>query len=401
MKVLFFATTDFYRKPNPSFHLMVSMIEDILDAGNQVCFIGIAEKGLKRHIPESIESREGIEFHLIEQTHVKRTSFVKRYLNGVLYALKARKLLKKYAGACDVLFVRSSPTVVFNLIFASKYKKNQKIILNIQDMFPGASIATGVMKNRFLQKLFYRLQKTAYKKSDCIVAISEDMKTKLIEEGVPAEKIHVIVNWYDDRTVHEVLPEDNRFIKKHKMSDNVFYVQYAGTMGLVFDCEMVMAVAAKLIEYPDICFQMIGEGSQKEAFMREASRRNLHNIVFLPLEPQEMVADVYSACSVCFIPLRKNVIGNCVPSKAALLMACKRPILTSADPESEYCNMINANKMGIAVSNEDAEAAAEAILYLYNNRAVCRKMGLNGFNFGSESYSRSLNMTKYLDLFKE
>ena len=30
------------------------------------------------------------------------------------------------------------------------------------------------------------------------------MKDKLIEQGVPNEKIEVIVNWFDDRTVSEV-----------------------------------------------------------------------------------------------------------------------------------------------------------------------------------------------------
>lgn len=401
MKVLFFATTDFYRKPNPSFHLMVSMIEDILNAQNQVCFIGISEKGLDKHIPDCLDGREGFEYHLVKQPHVRKSNFVMRYLIGVSYAIGANKYLKKFIPNCDVVFVRSSPTVVFNLIFVHRHKTRQKVILNIQDMFPGASIATGVMKSPLLQKVFYIFQKIAYKLSDNIVAISDDMKTKLLEEGVPEEKIRVIVNWYDDQSVCEIRPENNRFRLKYGLKNDKFYVQYAGTMGYVFDYKMVLIVAEKLKCYTDICIQMIGEGSQKEIFMEEARQRGLSNITFLPLEPQEMVSDVYSSCSVCFIPLRKNVIGNCVPSKAALLMACKRPIVTTVDEWSDYFKMINSNKIGIAVSNDNPNEAVDAILYFYNNRDICIEMGRNGFEFGCKSYSRSSNMSKYLELFQE
>lgn len=401
MNVLFFATTDFYRKPNPSFHLMVSMIEDILNAGHRVYFIGISEEGLEKHIPECLLNREGFKFRLVNQQHVSKTRFIKRYLSGVSYAFKARKFLKEFIPQCDVIFVRSSPTVAFNLLFVNRYKKKQKVILNIQDMFPGASIATGVMKNAVLKFLFYKFQKIAYIKSDCIVAISNDMKKKLTEEKVPEEKIRVIVNWYDDKSVQEVAWEENRFVRKYNMSKDIFYVQYAGTMGLVFDYKTVLDVAEKLRDYSDIRIQMIGEGSQKSKFTEEARQRNLSNISFLPLEPQEMVSDVYSACCVCFIPLKKNVIGNCVPSKAALLMACRRPIITSVDENCDYYNMINSNKIGIAVPNDRLDEAVAAILRLYKNRNECGEMGINGYNFGYKAYSRSLNMSEYIKLFED
>ena len=56
-------------------------------------------------------------------------------------------------------------------------------------------------------------------------------------------KIFEIVNWFDDMTVQEISWEDNRFVKKYNLSEHKFYVQYAGTMGYVFDYEMVLTVA--------------------------------------------------------------------------------------------------------------------------------------------------------------
>lgn len=76
-------------------------------------------------------------------------------------------------------------------------------------------------------KVFLYYSKIAYKKSDIIVAISDDMKDKLIEQDVPSEKVVVIVNWFDDRTVSEVPWDKNRFVPIANMDRDHFYVQYA------------------------------------------------------------------------------------------------------------------------------------------------------------------------------
>lgn len=401
MKLMYIASVDFYTKPNPSFHLMESMITDILGKGIEVYYIGVREKGIEKHIPNNIKNNSNFTFDLINCLKIDKSSFVKRYLNGILYATNIGIYIKKNINDCDLVFIQSSPTVLYNILVTKKYAKKKKIIYNVQDMFPGSSIASGIMPQKWMQKIFFLLQKIAYKKSDVIVAISEDMKQKLIEQNVPKEKIRVIVNWFDDQSIHQVMWNENRFVKKYNLSKNKFYVQYAGTMGYVFDYRMVIAVAEKLKAYEDIIFQMIGDGSQKQDFINEVNRKNLTNIEFLPLESQEMVSDVYSACSICFIPLKKGVIGNSVPSKAGLLMACHRAIVTTVDEKSDYFNMINKNYIGIANACDDVNATADSILKLYSNRELCQQYGENGFLYGYNRYSRKKNMSDYLELFTE
>ncbi|MBP1573088.1 MAG: glycosyltransferase family 4 protein [Oscillospiraceae bacterium] len=400
MKLMYIASLDFYTKPNPSYHLMTTMLEDVLNSGIEVLLLGCAEEGITEHIPDFLNKHPLFKHHLVPCPKVEKSDFVRRYLNGIRYSRCIGKMIKRYVKECDMIFVQSSPTVLYTLHYARKYAGNKKVIYNVQDMFPGSSIASGVMPQKWMQAIFYRLQKIAYKKSDIITAISEDMKDKLIEQGVPSEKIKVIVNWFDDSSVHEVPWSDNRFVKKYNMSPEKFYVQYAGTMGYVFDYQMVINVAQKLKGHRDIMFQMIGEGSQKEAFIQAVKNKGLDNIVFLPLEPQEMVSDVYSACSVCFIPLKKGIIGNSVPSKAGLLMACKRAIITSVDKGSHYYNMVN-KYAGVAVANDEPDNIVKAILNMKESRDMCIKYGISGYKYGHELYSRSNNMKKYLGLFNE
>ena len=305
---------------------------------------------------------------------------MKRYIDGIKYAYSAKNYIKEMLADSDLVFIQSSPTALYNIsVVKSLIKDKKKILYNVQDMFPGSSIASGVMTKKWMQKVFYSLQKIAYRKSDVIVGISDDMKDKLIEQGVPAEKVEVIVNWFDDRTVTEVAWESNRFVPIANMDREHFYVQYAGTMGYVFDYHMIIKVAELLKNEQKIVFQMIGEGSQKQAFIDTVKEKNLSNIVFLPLQKQDMVSDVYSACSTCIIPLKHGVIGNSVPSKAGLLMACKRSIVTSTDRGSKYNQMINDNGIGYAYGDDEPEKMAEAIMILFKNREACKEMGIRGY----------------------
>ena len=401
MKILYFATTAFYKKPNPSFHLMKSQIEDLLRFGHEIFYIGVEDTRLDKHIPDEFLGHSHFHYALIKRKKSSKTQFVMRYLKGIKYAFDARKHIRAWADICDVAFLQSSPTILYNTLVTRSLMKNKKIVLNIQDMFPGSSIASGIMPKKWMQNIFYMIQKIAYRKGDMIVGISEDMRIKLMEQGVPIEKTAVILNWFDDNSVQEVEWESNRFVKKYGMLKDKFYIQYAGTMGYVFDYKMVLEVAERLKTFKDIEIQMIGAGSQKEAFIIAADERNLNNISFLPLEPQEMVSDVYSACSVCLIPLKHGIIGNSVPSKAGLLMACKRPIITSVDSDSEYAKEINDNRIGIACPDDDPQSVVDAILYLYNHPQEGYEMGLRGYEYGRVRYSRTKNMSDYNELFKK
>lgn len=401
MNILYFASVDFYQKPNPSFHLMHSMITDLLESKNKINYVGLALEGIEQHIPIEFINNPNFSYNLIDMPNTKKSSFVKRYIDGIKYAVAAKNYIKKMINDSDVIFIQSSPTALYNISVVKRFAKDsKKIIYNVQDMFPGSSIASGVMPQKWMQIVFSSLQKIAYRKSDIIVAISDDMKDKLIEQGVPNEKIEVIVNWFDDRTVSEVSWDKNRFVKIANMDKEHFYVQYAGTMGYVFDYHMIIKVAEILQDDSKIIFQMIGEGSQKQEFVKTVKEKQLNNIVFLPLQPQDMVSDVYSACSTCIIPLKHGVIGNSVPSKAGLLMACKRSIVTSTDKGSKYNSMIKDNGIGFAFGDNEPEKMAEAILKLSENTELCKHMGIKGYEFGHKLYSRAENMKKYLDLFE-
>lgn len=398
MKILLFMSSGL-DTPGPSWHLYTTLIEDLIKYGHKVHLIESHSTGINEDCPECLKKLQGFTYETINISVVNKRDFVKRYLTGVRYCFKAISKFKKQKNY-DIVMIQSCPWAPFAVTFAKYYIK-APVIYNSQDMFPGSSIANGAMKKKWMQKVFYAFQKIAYRKANHIIVISEDMKEKVMEQGVDKFKITVIPDWYDDKRVREIPWDENLFVKKYNMKRNMFYVQFAGTMGFNFDYRLVIEVAKILKREEDIIFQMIGNGSQKEVFIKAVEEEGLKNIVFYPLEPQEMVPHVYSACSVCFIPLPRGVIGNSVPSKAGLLMACHRVIVTSADQESDYCKMFDREQIGIGCGCDSPERIAEEIIKLKNNPEHLKGLADNAKRYGEKVYSRSVNTHKYEYVFKK
>lgn len=231
--------------------------------------------------------------------------------------------------------------------------------------------------------------------------LSEDMRDKVIAEGAKPEKVHIVPAWFDVKTAREIPVEENRFIKKYDIPTDKFYVQFAGTVGYVFNYKTVIELAKRLEDEENIVIQIVGDGNVKDKFMDEVEKLGLKNIVFYPLQPIEIVPDVYSTCNLCIIPLQKGVIGNGVPSKAPILMACNRVIVNSVELDSYYARIFKDNNMGIAVDIYDYDGLADAVRELYNSPETVKIMAENAHRYGEENYSSTLSTGKFMAIFEK
>lgn len=397
---LMYLTADGFDTPSPNNHLAMSMIDDFLKAGIEVYMVASRRRQINPDVPNILRNREGFTYDIVSRPIVDKTRLVERYLEEMGYAFRAMKSWHKRKGDVDVVLVQSCPTVFFSIALLRLFLR-RPIIFSIFDVFPGSAYDIGVIRNRLLYVVLGMLQESVYRMSTKIVVPSTDMKTRLIQLRVSEGKVCVIPNWYDDASVVEVPAEDNRFIKKYGIDTRKFYVQFAGTIGYVLDYEMIIEAASSLREERDVVFQIVGDGTTKEQFVKRAAERGLSNIVFYPLQPLEIVPDVYSACSICLIPLKKGVIGTAFPSKSALLMACRRVVLNAVEENSDYFRMFNENNIGLSVSNSHPEKVAEAIKYLHEHPQKVNEMANNAKDYGEKFFSRKVNTVKFIDLFKE
>lgn len=396
MKVLFL-TSEGFDTPNSINHLCATLLEDMLKSGMEVHSISSHKTGQYADIPEALLQYSSFTYDIIKRKNVNKNNFVKRYLDEVKYAFRAKRIWKRQGRTYDAILLQSNPNSVVNAVLLSSLKK--PIILNLYDVFPGHAMSIGVIKNKAVYNILRLIQKVLYRKCTYIVAMSDDMKKQLLAEKVPNEKIAVINNWFDDEIFKKIPRNENAFFQKYNLDTSKFYVQFAGLLGYVFDYKMYVDAAEKLRDYPEIVFNLIGDGNQKKIILDEIDKRGLKNIQYFPWQPLDIIAHVYSACDIGIIPLKPGVIGNGIPSKACQLMAARRTILNSVE-ESDYTALFDEYKMGINVTNHDAQAIADEILRLYRNVDLRNDIGESAYQYAYAHYSRQKNTAQFIALIR-
>ena len=398
MKILY-VTMDGFDTPGPNNQMAEVMINDFLDNGYDVHLVQSRRKRIFPDIPASLENKKGLTVDIVDMEVIDKTNFIKRYIDDVKYAFQAMRYWRKVKDA-DVIFLQSNPTVIFPMLLLKIFKR-LPILYCIYDVWPGHAYDIGVVKSKLLYNIFRLLNKPCYKMASAMSVLSEDMRDKVIAEGAKPEKVHIVPAWFDVKTAREIPVEENRFIKKYDIPTDKFYVQFAGTVGYVFNYKTVIELAKRLEDEENIVIQIVGDGNVKDKFMDEVEKLGLKNIVFYPLQPIEIVPDVYSTCNLCIIPLQKGVIGNGVPSKAPILMACNRVIVNSVELDSYYARIFKDNNMGIAVDIYDYDGLADAVRELYNSPETVKIMAENAHRYGEENYSSTLSTGKFMAIFEK
>ena len=398
MKILY-VTMDGFDTPGPNNQMAEVMINDFLDNGYQVHLVQSRRKRLFPDIPKSLENKEGLTVDIVDRKVIDKTNFIKRYLDDVSYAFSAMKYWRKIKDA-DVVFLQSNPTVIFPMLLLKIFKR-LPILYCIYDVWPGHAYDIGVVKSKLLYNVFRLLNKPCYKMASAMSVLSEDMRDKVIAEGAKPDKVHVVPAWFDVKTAREIPLEENKFIAKYNIPTDKFYIQFAGTVGYVFNYKTVIELAKRLQDEKEIVIQIVGDGNVKDKFIVEVEEQDLKNIEFYPLQPIDIVPDVYSACNLCIIPLQKGVIGNGVPSKAPILMACNRVIVNSVELDSQYATIFKENNMGVAVAIEDYDGLAKAVKDLYNSPEKVKVMEENAHKYGEENYSSTLSTRKFMNIFEK
>ncbi len=398
MKILYI-TAEGFDTPNPNNQMAETMIRAFCEAGHHVHLIQSHRKGINPDIPESLQSLTNLTCDTVVRKVVDKTNFIARYLNDFHYAFQAMKYWRKVNDA-DLIYLQSNPTIIYPMLLLRLFKKKLPVVYSIYDVFPGHAYDIGVISNKFVYNVLQAMQKPCYKLADAIVVLGEDMKTKVAEQGAKKENIYVVEAWYDVTNMREIPKEQNRFLEKYKINTEKFCVQFAGTIGYVFNYKTVIELAKRLLPHKDIVIQIIGDGNVKDKFMNESQELGLTNIEFYPLQPVDLVPDVYSACDVCIIPLQKGVIGNGIPSKAPLLMACRKVIINSVE-DSYYARMFKDNNMGFSVGLEDYDTLADAVISLKNSPEKLAEMSQNSYDFGLKNYASDKSVRKLMNIFEK
>jgi len=303
-------------------------------------------------------------------------------------------------GKQDLSWVYSPPLTLGLAALDLKWQRGVACVFNAQDIYPQTLIDLGLMKNRLLIKVFEWIERLVYRHVDQIVVHSNGNREYLVTRKlVPAEKIAVIPNWVSADAA-ESAEDGISFRREHGLEDK-FVVSYAGVMGYAQDLSAIIDAAYELKPYADIVFLLVGEGVREKAWKSRVEQLELPNVKFLPLQPQPTYLALLNASAVGLVPLTDQLRTPAVPGKLSRIMGTGRPVIAIVNSAGDATEIIKEANCGYIISPGNSQRLAEAVLELYRDPALVKRLGENGRRYAEQHFSLSAGVTAYENLFRK
>ncbi len=342
------------------------------------------------------ESKHSVGIHRIGHfAFDKHRSLLHRAANLISFLLIAvvKSLLIKRP---DIIVVETDPFLLATLGRFLKFWKRSKLVVYLQDLYPDVAIAVDKVKPGLITKTVRFLLFGAYKRADRIVVLSNDMKRRLVEQGVESQKIVIIPNWIDTEVVYPIKGAENQFRKEQGL-DGKFVVMHSGNMGLTQRLEQLVEVADRLRDREDICFLLVGGGAAKGGLEAMIVERSLTNILTIPYQPREKLAESLSAADLHVISMHPAITGCLMPSKMYGILASGTPILAIVPEETDVAVVVDQESVGFAVAPGNLEAIEKQIVWCAGHREGFAGMESRARSLAESTYDRKVVIQKFRD----
>ena len=333
------------------------------------------------------EEIEGIPVHRASIYLPKNKSIIQRLLNYFSFVYSSAQVGKNRIGDVDVIMCESPPLFLGYSALYLKRKKKAKLIFNVSDLWPESAEKLGVVTNKWMLKLAYRLEEKLYRKSILVTGQTQGI-CKNINDRFPFVKTYWFPNgadisYYNPSTVSSDWRKDNGF-----NSNDVLFL-YAGIIGLAQGLEIILSAAEKLMDQPSIKFILLGNGPEKEKLQVIKQEKKILNVYFFDAVSKTLMPKIVKACDAAIIPLLKlPLFLGAIPSKIFENLAMEKAVILAVDGEAREL-FVNQGKCALYSEPENVDDLVKNVLLLANNALLRKELGKKGRTYVEQSFNRN------------
>ena len=250
---------------------------------------------------------------------------------------------------------------------------------NIQDVQPDTAIVLGYLKNPLVIALLRWQEAAMYRGADCVVAIGEAMKRRLIEKGIPTGIIEVLPNWINPRDVVP-LPRNNSLRSEWRIPEDRFVVLYAGTFGRIHNVPMLLTVA-EILQDTHAHLLLVGQGHDFARLQAEARSGRLPNLQVQPFVPRSRLSEMQALSDISVVLMKGGYGYTSVPSKVLGYMSAGRPVFGSVDFDCDAAVAIREAGCGLLLPPDRPDLLAENIRTAMRKPTQIAQWGRNARRF--------------------
>lgn len=258
---------------------------------------------------------------------------VARILNMLLYAgtLFVKGLFRKKKP--DIIIGSSPPLFAAFASWMIARCRRAKFVLEVRDLWPDSLVEISSGNNKLVIGILRWMERFLYRHSDAVIGLTEGIVKKVIERGVPVDKVVFVPNGIDLN--FEGQAEDSSSMRVRlgfAPSDTI--LMYAGAHGPANELEQLIEAAKHLQEERSIKIVLMGEGVEKTKLMKLAEQQHLNQVVFLPAVPKSEVQSYLSIADAFIICLKDiPLFEGALPNKLFDYMLQDKPIISTVAGE--------------------------------------------------------------------
>ena len=216
------------------------------------------------------------------------------------------------------------------------------------------------------------------------------LKRKLLNAGVPENKIHLIRNGIDLRPFDNAQPS----LRNESIKVKSPIVGLIGRLSIEKGVDIFLEAAARILtEQPSTKFVVIGEGPDRDKLESLIDNLKIRNSVSL-LGRRTDMPSVYASLDIMVSSSRQEGL----PIAILEGMASRLPIVATA--VGEVPTLISTGQTGVLVPPQDISSLASATVSLLQNPAERQRLGSVARQLIEDEFSASRMTSDYLRIYE-
>jgi colanic acid biosynthesis glycosyl transferase WcaI len=270
-----------------------------------------------------------------------------------------------------------------------------KAWLHVQDLEVDAAFDLGLLPSGKIRKLILFFESFLLRRFDKVSTIASKMAERLETKGINPEKIVLFPNWVE---ITGLRIEDTGLIgfrAELGIEADAVVALYSGNMGGKQGLEILAQVAKLQAQgaglVPEVIFVFCGNGAGRADLV--ALCDGLPNVRFMDLQPLERLGELLAMADIHLLPQRANAADLMMPSKLTGMLASSRPVVATANAETELANVVSG--CGLVVPPEQPQAFADAINTLAQDAMMRIRLGKAGRAYAEANLDREVLLGRF------
>lgn len=345
------------------------------------------------------ELRNGVQIHRVNQTNYGRKAHSGRLKDYASFFINAAIL--SFRLQPQLVITLTTPPMLGILGWFHKLFRNANFVYWSMDLHPEAEIAAGLLKfghplTSFIKKWHEKVLHSA----DRVVALSTNMRRRILEYALPENRLQVISIWSD---AHEIQPLNQKVTQSQLPETwrSKCIIHYSGNLGLAHSFRSLLAIIEAAQSDSDLGFVFTGGGPQMPVLKQYVSLLGLKNVLFLPYVNRECLSLSLAKAHIQWFSLDESFEGIAYPSKLIGYMASGRPVVFLGAEHADSAQVIKAAECGRSFLLKEHRAVLQYLSFLKDNESERRRLGENARKYFEQHLTKEIATQQWLNLIRE